>query len=95
VIRVGKECEWETELLLELRLRGDRIRAHAEDHRIESLEPREGVAKLRRLDGSPRGIGLGIEVEHNRLALQRGERERLAFVCEQREVRRNRSGFDH
>ena len=87
VVGVGEQRERELELLLELRLRRDGVGADAEDHCIESLEPREGVAKLARLDGSPRGVGLGIEVQHDGLAAWSRERERLAFVGQQREVR--------
>jgi hypothetical protein len=54
--------------------------------RIESLEPREGVAKLARLDRSARGIGLRIEEEDDVPAPELPERHWLAIVGEQLEI---------
>src|SRR5579862_1589618 len=55
---------------LELPVRGRRIRTGAKDHRIDSLEPREGVSKRARLDGSPGGVVFGIEEQHHDLSAQ-------------------------
>jgi hypothetical protein len=95
VVRIGQKRERQVELLLELGLRRDGVGADSQDYRIESLEPREGVAKLARLDGSPRGVGLGIEVEDDRPALLCRQRERHAGVGLEREVRRSVSWRDH
>ena len=68
VIRVGNERERQIVLLLELLVRLDRIGADAEDGRIESLELREGVAKLARLYSSTRRVVFRIEVQDHRSA---------------------------
>jgi hypothetical protein len=70
VIGVSDKRERQLVLLLEVLVLAYRIRAHAEDRRIESLEPREGVAEFARLDGSALGGVLGIEVEHDRMAAE-------------------------
>jgi hypothetical protein len=54
--------------------------------RIESLEPREGVAKLARLDRSARGIRLRVEEQHDPPASELRECHRLAVIGEQLEV---------
>jgi hypothetical protein len=95
MVRVREERERQIELGLELRLGRDRIGADTENDCIESLEPREGVAKLARLDRSPRGIGLGVEIENHALADLVGQAERLALIGEQREVRGCCSDLDH
>ena len=87
VVGVGEERERQVILLLELRLCRDRIRAHAENDRIESLEPREGVAKLARLQRSAGGIIFRVEVEHDDVAAQLTQRERGTAVRERGELR--------
>ena len=82
MVGVSEKRERQRQFLLELGLRRDGVGAHAKNDCIQSLEPRERVTKLGRLDGSPRGIGLGIEVEHDALAHLIGERERLALIGE-------------
>src|SRR5687767_3913499 len=52
-------------LRLELVVRLGAVAAHAEDFRIESLEPRECVSERARLDGSARGVVLRIEEQHH------------------------------
>ena len=65
VVRVGHEGVGQAVLHLELRVLLGRVRAYTDDHRIDSLEPREGVLEAARLDGSARGVVLGIEKQYD------------------------------
>ena len=80
MLAVSHQSEWQLVFLFEFLMRLDRVGAYTNDGCIESLEPREGVAKLARLDGSPARVVLWIEVEENTLTLQRREREGRAGI---------------
>jgi hypothetical protein len=70
VIGVGEERERQVVLGLERGVLLHGVGADPKDHCIESLEPREGVSKRARLDGSARGVVLGIEVQNHRAPLE-------------------------
>jgi hypothetical protein len=70
VLGVGEERVRKLVLLLELGVRLDRVRTDAEYDCVDSLEPREGVAKAARLDRSAGGIVLRIEEQHHRPATE-------------------------
>jgi hypothetical protein len=92
VLGVGEEGVRQLVFLLELGVGLDRVRTDAEYYCVDSLEPREGVAKAARLDRSARGVVLRVEEEHDLPAAQRRERERLAFVGRESEVGGEGSG---
>jgi hypothetical protein len=95
VLGIGEQRVRKLVLSLELGVRVDRVGADAKDYGVDSLEPREGVAKAARLDRSARGVVLGIEEEDNRTAAQRRERERFPFVGRQREIGSELAGREH
>jgi hypothetical protein len=86
MIFIGEEREGEIVLLLELRLLLDRVRGVAEYDCIQSLEPRESVAERARFDGSTRGVGFRIEVEHDPVAAVVAQRDLFPLVGFDREV---------
>jgi hypothetical protein len=45
--------------------------------------------------GSTRGVGSGIEPEQNFVATKSGQRKRLTFVGQDREIRRGIANFQH
>ena len=53
------------------------------------------VTDSARLRGAARRVGLRVEVEHDRPAAQRRQRDLLAFLVRQGEVGRLRAGLDH
>src|SRR4051812_2264626 len=61
VIDVREQRIGELMLLLELPMCVRRIRTNAEHLRVESLDPREGVTKRARLNGSAGRVVFGIE----------------------------------
>jgi hypothetical protein len=87
VIGVGDEREWEIVSLLELLMRFHGVGADTDDFCIDSLEPREGVAELARLEGSARGGVLRIEVQYDGLAAECRELQRRAGVSGGGEIR--------
>src|SRR3990172_610442 len=95
MVVVGEEGERQMVFLLELRLLRHCVWAYTDDHRIESLEPREGVAKLARLDGSTRCVSLGEEVEHHPASAKVRERDCLPVVVVEREVGGLHTGCNH
>ena len=90
---IRQQREWQFEFRHELVVRLHRVGAHAEHDCIESLEPREGVAKLARLECSTGGVVLRVEIEHDDTTAQLMQRERRTAVRERGEVRR-RSAFE-
>src|SRR5579872_5290213 len=72
-IDVGQQREGQRILLLELRVRGDAVRTHANDRRIDTLEARERIAELTRLSRAARRVILRIEIQHDRAATERLE----------------------
>ena len=75
--------------LLELAVFFRRIPADAEDDCIDSLEPREGVSKRARLDGSARGVVFRIEEQDDYLSAQRRQLELRVGIGSRGEIRRH------
>jgi hypothetical protein len=88
VVDVGNQRIRKLMFLLEFFVRLGRIGADAKDDRVESLEPREGVSKRARLDGSAGGVVLRIEEEHDDTTAKRRQLQLGIGVRERREVRR-------
>ena len=65
---------------LELLVRLHGIGTYTDDGRIEPLEPREGVAELARLERSPAGLILRVEVQDDSPPSQRSKRDRSPAV---------------
>jgi hypothetical protein len=86
MLGIGQERVRELVLLLELSVGLDRVRADSEYYCVDSLEPREGVAKAARLDRSARGVVLWVEEQHDRSAAKRRQREGFALVGGKGEV---------
>ena len=61
---------------LELLVRLHGIGTYTDDGRIEPLEPREGVAELARLERSPAGLILRVEIQDDSPPSQRSKRDR-------------------
>jgi len=95
MIRVGNEREGEVVFLLELLMLLHGVRADPNHRCFDSLEPREGVAKLARLEGSARGVVFGIEVQHDCLAAKRLQRDSRATVGLSGEVGSAIAFFEH
>ena len=91
VRNVGQERVGQFVLPFELGLLLNGVGAATQDLRIESLEPREGVAKLARLTRSTRGIGLRVEEEHHPATAKLTQPRRAAIIGQQLEIGRRGS----
>ena len=76
MVDVRDEREWQFMLCLELLVRLHGIGTYTDDGRIEPLEPREGVAELARLERSPAGLILRVEIQDDSPPSQRSKRDR-------------------
>src|SRR6185369_40246 len=94
VIGVGEEGEVEGVLVAELAVTRHVVGGDAEDHGVLGPYLGAAVAEGAGLLGAARGVVLGVEVENDRLAAERGEPELLAVVGLQREIGRGRALFD-
>ena len=95
MLGVGQERERELVLLLELHVRGDGVRADAEDDGAALAELAERVADPAGLGGAARSVVLRVEVEDDRLPPERGERHRLVAVGLELEVGCGLTFLDH
>src|SRR5688572_12347569 len=93
VVLVGEERHWQPVFRPELLVRLRAVRAYAEHRCIESLEPREGVSKRARLDGSARGIVLGIEEQNDPSAAEIREGNGTVVMVDGGKTRRWRSSL--
>ena len=77
---VRAEGEVELVLLLELVVAFHAVARDADHGRVDLAELRQAVAEAAGLRGAARGIVLGIEIEHNVLSLEPGQRDLAAAV---------------
>src|SRR5262245_35222608 len=94
-VRVADQGEVEVELLGELLVLRRGVEGHAQDHRVLLVVVGLEVAEPATLGGSAGGVGLGIEPEHDRLALEVGELDRIAVRIAAGEVRRLVAWIQH
>src|SRR5262249_20002311 len=87
-VRVADQREGEVELLGELLVVLGRVERDAQDHRVLPVVVGLQVAEPATFGGSAGCVGLGEEPEHDRLALEVGQLDRLAVVVAPDEVRR-------
>src|SRR5579883_1822630 len=91
---VGGKDERKLVLLLEFVVRGYAVLRDADDHRRHLAEFREGVAEPAGFGRAARRVVLGIEIEHDLLAAQFGERDLAVAVGRQGEIRRFLTDLD-
>jgi hypothetical protein len=94
-IGVTDQWEVEVELLGEGLVLGGTVERYAQDDRILGIVLRLQVAEPATFRGSPGRVGLRIEPQHDRLSLQRGQRDRGAGVIATRELRGFVAGLEH
>jgi hypothetical protein len=95
VLRVGEQAEGQPFLGAELLVAVGRVDADADDDRVLGLELRKVALEVMRLDRAALGHVLGIEVEHDPLALEAVEGDLRAVLRWQREARRNIAHSGH
>lgn len=87
-ILVAQQGEVERVLVDELRMRLQRVPAHAEDDRVQFVELREVVPERAGLYGAPGSVVLRVEVQDDLPSFQRAELHRLPRGRGELEVRR-------
>ena len=94
-VGVTDEREGEVEFLGELLVVGGIVEGRAEDDGILAVVVGFQVAEPATLGRSARGVGLGIEPEHDRLALEVGQLHGVAGVVAAHEVGRLVAWVEH
>src|SRR5699024_1028088 len=67
LVLIGEQREVEIVILTELRQLVHRVGGDADELDTEIIELGEGVTEIAGLRGAPRGVGLGVEVDHHAL----------------------------
>jgi len=94
-VGIAEQFVGKIELLGEGGVSLDTIETDAEDYDASLLEIGVVVAEPATLDGSARGISLGIEPQQNLAAAQSGQRDRIAVMREDGKIRRLIADIEH
>jgi hypothetical protein len=95
VVLVGQQREREPLALVELLDALDRVGRDTEHDGADVVEVGDRVAQPARLRRAARRVGLGVEVEHDGPAGEVGQRDVVAVLVGEHELRRPLAGLDH